>query len=173
MDKLSEVGNYLSLLDGEISGTGTDPITGETLERSMLIPLYRKLIFHRIQKGDEILEDLMKRVRSVLQIPPDIHDEMLREAHDVIDKRSARGSMRAEILQEAESLGMIPKEDLVSEIRKGSLFGLGGDYFEEADSLVLTTLMDRDEIEHNEDSINSLSEAGMKKYQSGSIFSHF
>lgn len=173
MDKLAEVGNYLSLLEGEISGTGTDPETGETLERSEIIPLYRKLLFHRIQSGDDTLGNLMRRVRSVLQIPPDIHDEMLREAHDVINKGSGSGSFRVEILREAESLGMIPKEELGREVKKESLFGLGGDYFEEADSLILTTLMDREEIEHNEDSINSLSEAGMKKYQSGSIFSHF
>lgn len=162
-------GSYLTLLRGKIDGKVEDPDTGRILDRSELVSLYRELIFFPDLSDHKEMILLLDKVRSMIQIPWDIHDEMVEEAKRVLDRMPRGGTDRKNILAHAISLDLV-RGDLATFYEKElHTYGLGDDYYQEVDLLELISLMERDEIENYDSSINSNSESGMKKYVSDSV----
>lgn len=71
---------YLRLFNGRITGYVTNPVTGRVIPRSHLVDIYRYLCSRVVIKGPTRLTyELLDVCRKMLEIPKDVHTEILRE----------------------------------------------------------------------------------------------
>jgi hypothetical protein len=76
-----EEGNFLSLFDSEITGSVRDPFSGKIYGRKRIIDFYKTLLFISAKLHDKSRPAMMlEMIREFLEIPEDIHDELVAEA---------------------------------------------------------------------------------------------
>ncbi|MEA3557623.1 MAG: hypothetical protein U9R75_00035 [Candidatus Thermoplasmatota archaeon] len=94
----------MGLFQGKISGYTTNPVTGKLLSRADLMKIYRYLCQRIVQKGPgEVTYDLLRISRKLLEIPEDVHQQILKEIASAPAVPVSHGA-RPYLLEELEAI---------------------------------------------------------------------